>query len=57
MSLYHLPGNTTATKGYLIRLAGCNGENLFPDTRETVVVDFTFVEKTVVVSSKLKEIH
>lgn len=53
---YHSPGNTTAAKGCLIRLAGYNKEKLFPETRELVSADFTFVEKTVIFS-KLKAIH
>lgn len=57
MSPYRLSGNTTAAKRCLIRLPGYNGENLFPDTRELVAVEFSFVEKTVVISNKLKEIQ
>lgn len=56
MSLYYSPGNTTAAKGCLIRLAGCNKEKLFPETRELVSADFSFGEKTVIFS-KLKAIH
>ena len=40
-----------------MRLASYNGEKLFPETRELVAVDFIFVEKTVVISNKLEEIH
>lgn len=56
MSLYYSPGNTTAAKGCLIRLAGYNKEKLFPETRELVSADFSFGEKTVIFS-KLKAIH
>lgn len=49
--------NTTAAKGCLIRLAGYNGGKLLTETRELLAVDFSFAEKRVVVSRKLKEIH